>query len=572
LIRFGLRLSLRGGRESLVRLVVMAIAVAVGVTMLLVTMATINALGKQNARGAWLATIPASVSGNLQSGQPGKSRAISSEVEPLWWLVSANEFENQLIVRVDVASTGARSLVPPGIARVPAPGQFYVSPALANLLGTTPASELGDRFSGTEIGTIGPSALPSPSDLIIVVGQSARTLAKVPGAGEITIFATSSSHGGPDSLGTTGLQVVLAILALVLLFPVLVFIGTATRLSAARREQRFAAMRLAGATLRQVAVIAAVEALVAALAGVAIGFCVFFLIEPTLVHVPFAGEPLAAGDLSIGLVDVLVVAIGVPAAAALIARVSLRRVRISPLGVTRRVTPAPPRFWRVLPLLAGMAELTFFAAVGRPGSSGGQIQAYLLGFFLIMIGLVIAGPWLTMAGSRSVAKRTGRLPLLLAGRRLSDNPRGAFRAISGLILAIFVTSVSVGVISTLLTDHGSTSSGSSASRTVTDQFVFTPSGSVPSVPTAILSSLRSIHGVTGVTLVYVAPSGMRTDGPVPDINSLGGEIQYGLAACAEMATTPALGHCSAGAAYAALGDDIAFMPATKSVTIAASTT
>ena len=36
-----------------------------------------------------------------------------------------------------------------------------------------------------------------------------------------------------------------------------------------------------------------------------------------------------------------------------------------------------------------------------------------------------------------------------------DNQRGAFRAISGLILAIFVTSVAVGVISTLLIDHGS---------------------------------------------------------------------------------------------------------------------
>ncbi len=51
MIRFGLRLTLRGGKESLVRLVVMALAVAVGVAMLLATMATINALSKQNGRG-----------------------------------------------------------------------------------------------------------------------------------------------------------------------------------------------------------------------------------------------------------------------------------------------------------------------------------------------------------------------------------------------------------------------------------------------------------------------------------------------------------------------------------------
>jgi hypothetical protein len=177
-----------------------------------------------------------------------------------------------------------------------------------------------------------------------------------------------------------------------------------------------------------------------------------------------------------------------------------------------------------------------------------------------------------MAGAKVMARRTGRVPLLLAGRRLSDNPRGAFRAVSGLILAIFVTTVSFGVISTLLVDHGSASSGTLASKTVTDQFVFSPNNSEPSVPSAVVASLRSIRGATGVTLVYVAPSGMRTDGSVPDINGLGGDIQYGVASCAELATTPALGRCHPGATLAALGDDVAFMPATKSVTVAASTT
>jgi hypothetical protein len=571
-IRFGLRLTLRGGRESLVRLIVMALAVAIGVAMLFVTVATINALGKQNARGAWLATSPQFTGGSPSAASRGTGEASTTTVDPLWWLVSSDQFGNRLIVQVDVAPTGAHSLVPPGVPRLPGPGQYFASPALATLLRSTPASELGDRFEGTQIGTIGPVALPSPSDLIIIIGNSASSLATVPGAGEITGFATSSIHGGPDSLGTTGLQVVLAILALVLLFPVLVFIGTATRLSAARREQRFAAIRLAGATLRQIAVISAVEAVVATLAGVAIGFCVFLLVEPTLVHVPFTGQPLAVGDLSIGVIDILVVVLGVPMAAAVAARVALRRVQTSPLGVARRVTPRPPRFYRVLPLLVGIAELAFFVVVGRPVSSGGQIQAYILGFFLIMIGIVIAGPWLTMIGSGFMAKRTSRVPALIAGRRLSDNPRSAFRAISGLILAIFVTSVSVGIISTLLVDHGSTSSTSAAGTTVTDQFTFSPSNSVSSVPTDVMTSLESIRGVTGVTLVYVAPSGVRIDGPVPDINGLGGDIQYGLASCAQLADTPALGRCSAGATYGALGDDIAFMPVTKSVTTAGSTT
>ena len=45
-----------------------------------------------------------------------------------------------------------------------------------------------------------------------------------------------------------------------------------------------------------------------------------------------------------------------------------------------------------------------------------------------MVGLIVAGPWLTMVGSRVMARRTSRPSVLIAGRRMSDNPRGAFRA------------------------------------------------------------------------------------------------------------------------------------------------
>jgi hypothetical protein len=567
-IRFGLRLSIRGGRESLARLFVMAIAVALGVAMLLATMSIINALDAQNARGAWLST-----SAPVINGQPHRAlEGGESTKGAIWWNVSADEFKSQLIVRVDVASTGAHPVIAPGISRVPGPGQYYVSSALAALLRSTPADQLGDRFPGTQIGVIKASALPSTSDLVIVMGDSASALSKVPGAGKITAFSTSSTNGGPDSLGTSGLEIVLGILALVLLFPVLIFVGTATRLSAARREQRFASIRLAGGTLRQVAVIAAVEAITAAVAGVALGFALFYAVEPALAHITFIGQPFSTGELSLHWLDALLVALGVPLAAASVARVALRRVRISPLGVARRVTPAAPKVYRVVPLVLGIIELSYFVAVGRPTSSGGQIEAYFLGFFLVMVGLAMSGPWLTMMASRVMAARTRRVSVLLAGRRLSDNPRGAFRAINGLVLAVFVTSVAVGVTSTLLIDHGSAASGSSASTTVTDQFVFGPNNSEHSVSSSTLKALRNIPGVTGISLVYVAPRSMRTDGAVPDINGLGGDLQHGLVSCAQLAKTPALGRCQPGATYAALGDDIAFMPITKSVTVAESTT
>src|SRR5215475_1375698 len=330
MIRLGLRLSIGGGREAVTRLIVMSLAVAIGVGMLLATLATMNALGRQDARAAWLATTSIGPPIHPPSANPVEAAPSASTSGSLSWLVSTDQFGKQPIVRVDVAAADENPLVPPGIPRLPGPGQFYASPALSQLLHTTPAAMLGDRFTGVQVGTIGLTALASSNDLVIVVGHAASTMANVPGATQINAFATSSSDAGPDSFGSTGLQAVLAVMALVLLFPVLVFISTATRLSAARREQRMASMRLVGATLRQVTVVAAVEAVLGAAAGTALGFVVYLLAHAGLMHVSFTGKPFEPADLSLSIGDVLLVGLGVPVAASIAARVALRRVHVSP--------------------------------------------------------------------------------------------------------------------------------------------------------------------------------------------------------------------------------------------------
>ena len=54
MIRLGLRLTLKGGKEAAVRLVVTVAAVALGVGLLLAALAGMNAIKAQNARSAWL--------------------------------------------------------------------------------------------------------------------------------------------------------------------------------------------------------------------------------------------------------------------------------------------------------------------------------------------------------------------------------------------------------------------------------------------------------------------------------------------------------------------------------------
>jgi hypothetical protein len=221
-----------------------------------------------------------------------------------------------------------------------------------------------------------------PDSLIIVIGRTVPDLSHTGLADRFTAISPtvpSSCSDCPAAIGinANGITLVLSVVALAILFPVLILIATATRLAATRREQRFAAMRLVGATPRQVSLISAVEAATATLAGVALGFPLFFAIRAPLAGIPFTGTPFFPSDLSLTLMDVLIVAIGLPVGAALAAWIALHRVQISPLGVTRRVTPGPPRAYRLIPLVAGILELAYFTVVEPPHTTGGQTIATL---------------------------------------------------------------------------------------------------------------------------------------------------------------------------------------------------
>jgi hypothetical protein len=248
--------------------------------------------------------------------------------------------------------------------------------------------------------------------------------------------------------------------------------------------------------------------------------------------------------------------------------VALRRVHISPLGVARWAAPKPPRAWRAVPLLAGLAELVFWAVHGHPASIPGQIQAFVSSFAIILIGLFIAGPWLTMAAARSMARWTSSPGTLIAARRLADDPGAAFRAVSGLVLALFVTTVAVVAITTQDAKDLTQSGNITESHVLTDQVSVShrvarnssPGASQgaalpgPAAPVAPLTAqLSGIPGVQGVLVVRADPGlnlprgfqgfGANQDGSF----SL---IPAGVVSCAQLATVPGVGRCPAGATAA----------------------
>ncbi|MGC4846925.1 FtsX-like permease family protein [Micromonospora sp. DT15] len=505
MIRFGLRLTVAGGREALTRLVVIAAAVAIGSGLLLTTLAGVNAVDAQLTRYA--------------SIYPHAST--TGAADELWWSTRDDYFHGEQIIRIDVAATGSTAPVPAGVPTTPGPGEYYVSPALRHLFAAQPADQLADRYPGRDLGTVGPSGLTSPDTLLAIVGGTPDSVGKLPNARQV------DDVGDTPVLPETTVDLILGVVAGGLLFPVLIFIGTATRLSAARREQRFAAMRLVGATPRQISLVAAVEAGLAAVVGTAVGFGLFYAFRDPLASIPFTGMPFFPSDMSLTGGDILLVALGVPAGAALAAQISLRRVRISPLGVTRRVTPRPPRAYRLIPMVLGVAVLVF--AIGfRPETSDGQAAVFLPGLLLIMAGLVFAGPWLTMVGARVMARYANRPATLIAARRLADNPKAGFRAISGIMLALFVTSVSVGVITTIVANRGPAPTGSTDAGTVTTVF----DEGTASVPDTLFAELRAITGVRSATAIRENP--VVTDS---------GEV--GVIACTDLPSE--YGRCADGA-------------------------
>ena len=131
----------------------------------------------------------------------------------------------------------------------------------------------------------------------------------------------------------------------------------------------------------------------------------------------------------------------------------------------------------MIPLLAGLAELGFWTIHGHPASIPGQIQAFASSFLIILVGLFIAGPWLTMAAAQGMARWTSRPATLLAARRIGDDPRAAFRAVSGLVLALFITTVAVVAITTQDAKEYTRFGTAAETNMVTDQIANAPSGS-----------------------------------------------------------------------------------------------
>jgi hypothetical protein len=159
-----------------------------------------------------------------------------------------------------------------------------------------------------------------------------------------------------------------------------------------------------------------------------------------------------------------------------------------------------------------------------------------------------------------MARRTSRPGTLIAARRLADDPKAAFRAVSGLVLALFITTVAVVGITTWNAQQHDVRVSAAEAKVLTDQLADQQPGSAsqasagPAAPAAPLAArLRGIPGVQGVVVVRADP-GLTIPGAFHSLSSAG-PVPAGVVSCAQLATVPALGRCPAGATAAAFPAD-----------------
>ncbi|WP_433366150.1 FtsX-like permease family protein [Actinoplanes sp. CA-142083] len=427
-VLLGFRMMLAGGRESLARAGLTAAGIAVGVPLILLALSALPIMQSHIDRLAWHRTT-------AQSPATAPDHAM--------WLAVTDRYDGHDVIRVHVAALGPRPPVPPGITRLPGPGEKVLSPALASLIRSVPADQLGDRFPGRDVGRIGPDGLVVTGELVAVVGQTAAEMRAVNGAVEIAGIEQPGLR--LDLAGLWG--VFFGLVAALVVGPVVVFVVMTTRVGGVRREVRFAAVRLAGATRFQTAVLAATETAVAAIGGALAGWLAYLLLRPvvagmvTLGH----GSPIFASDIAVPWTPLLVVLAGVPALAVITTLVALRPVQLTPLGVRHRGRRRPPSVWRLAPIPLGLIGAWFAfskandpSVVENPAAQSALSLVSMLSVLLTVIGFFLAGAWACMWVSRGLARLTRGAASLIVARRIAADPYATFRMVGGAAIAMYV--------------------------------------------------------------------------------------------------------------------------------------
>jgi hypothetical protein len=408
----GARLALIGGPDARWRAALTAGGVALGVTLLLFAASVPHMVSDHNHRLAARAVVASPMPGHLLI------------------LNGSTTYHGDSISVDTIQRTSERLVLPPGIDRLPKPGEMLASPALASLLRSDRSAALRRRLHSRIVGTISPSGLAGPAELFAYRG--AGDLSDRPYVTPVKSFGVS---GDNDYQGPI-ISILVILMVVALLLPIGVFVATASRFGSEQRNVRLAALRLLGADRLTTARIAAGEALLGASVGVLAGIALFTgAVRPVIQRVHIAGISVFTSDVRPSVALAVLAILLVPAASVVFALLAMRGVAIEPLGVTRHGRPPKRRLvWRLItPIFGFILLLPLLGSNERLGSTGGQIEASA-GVVFVLVGVCALLPWLVEA---AVARAgDGSLPWLLAVRRLRADHGTSGRVVGAIALTV----------------------------------------------------------------------------------------------------------------------------------------
>jgi hypothetical protein len=433
-VRLGLRLAVTGGRDGLVRLVFMAVGVGIGLALLLLTLTAPAAAGGRAERMAWQDAAYAMANDSPHDDPTPES------VDGALFLAVSDYYDGAPMTRAYVAALGDDPPVPPGLDRLPGPGEVAVSPALLALLESLPDDQLADRFPGRVALIIGPAGLAHDNELVGIIGRTPEQLTGVRSVQQVYGFNDLIPPGWAI---TAFQQAALLNGSIIVLAPVAILIVIVTRVSWRQRERRLAAIRLVGATRAQIALTAAAENAAGALLGVGLGWALYEGVRRILAAtVVFQRGHFWLEDLAVAPPLLAAILLAMPLLVVLTTLLSLRHVQARPLAVSRRAPRRPPPAWTVVPLLVGLGgqfvllpfrdQIQLSTEDGSPGPLAVVLSLLTL---LTVIGVVLIGPWLVMVIGRGMAGFSRGVPALLAARRIAADPYATFRGVAAVGLA-----------------------------------------------------------------------------------------------------------------------------------------
>lgn len=423
LLGLGARLATAGGAPAWIRLGLIATGFTVGSALLLSAASIVPGVHARDVRRDAIDTI--GVVGGTQGGLR------------VW---SMPQSFGDLDVRVSVVEPLRDAPVPPGLPIVPGPGQLFVSERLASMWPSIgPAIEI--RLRGHLAGTIGRDGVVGPDDLTIWEGKPKGVPLDLGDAYRLQAFGGARDAGEPLPFAAL-LAVLVAASAIVL--PIWLFVATVTRLSAATRETRLAAVRLAGATQSQLRLLAATEVGVAAALGTWLGVPLQLALRPALANGVIGGLQMFPSDLTPPTVVTATILLALPALAIVMSTTTMRRLLVSPLGVTRHVRTTHAGWRWILVLAAGLGVLAWAAshhdALKRLGDTS---TAIIVGGSLMCVGLGLVGSatWSAWAIARRFAGSAPSVATMLGFRRLEAEPGSVSRVVGGVALMIALVGV-----------------------------------------------------------------------------------------------------------------------------------